>query len=86
MVKDFEFHSMALLDSGANMNYTQESLIPSKHFEKSKEKITNATATKPQINHKLVDAYICNNECCFKNVFIAAKNLIPTSSLENFFS
>ena len=28
-----------------------------------------------QINYKLSNAYVCNNEYCFKNIFILVKNL-----------
>ena len=75
IVKDVKFYSIAMLDSDADMNYIQEGLIPSKYFEKTKEKMTSATGSKLQINYKLSNAYICNNEYCFKSVFILVKNL-----------
>ena len=74
IVKDFKFHSIALLDSGADMNCIQEGLISSKYFGKTKEKMTSATGLKPQIKYRLLNFEICNNEYCFKNIFILVKN------------
>lgn len=36
--------------------------------------MTSSTGSKLQINYKLSNAYICNNEYCFKNIFIVVKN------------
>ena len=66
---------MVSINSGADMNCIQEGLIPSKYFEKTKEKMTSATGFKLQINYKLLNAYIYNNEYCFKNIFTLVKNL-----------
>lgn len=57
------------------MNYIQKGLISSNNYEKPKERMTSATGSMLQINYKLSNAYICNNEYCFKNVFILVKNL-----------
>ena len=35
--------------------------------------MSSATRSKLQINYNLSNAYICNNEYCFKNVFILVK-------------
>ena len=75
IVKYFKLHSIALLHSDANMTCIQEGLIPLKYLEKTKQKMASATRSKLQINYKLPNAYICNNEYCFKNVFILVTNL-----------
>ena len=41
--KDFEFEVVALIDSGADLNYIQEGIIPSKYFKKTKERLTSAS-------------------------------------------
>ena len=41
--KDFEFEVIALIDSGADLNYIQEGIIPSKYFKKTKERLTSAS-------------------------------------------
>lgn len=68
-VTDFKLRSIAMLKSDANINCTQEGLIPSKYFEKTKEKMTNAIISKFQIYYKPLNAYIH----CFRNVFIFVK-------------
>ena len=39
---DYHFTVIAMIDSGADMNYIQEGLIPSKYFEKSTERLVSA--------------------------------------------
>lgn len=34
---DFKLETIALIDLGANLNYIQEGLIPTKYFEKLKK-------------------------------------------------
>ena len=38
--KEFSLTEIALLDSGADMNYIQEGLILLKYYEKSSERLT----------------------------------------------
>ena len=38
LIKEFKFHSIALLNSDVNMNCIQDGLIPSNYFEKPKDK------------------------------------------------
>ena len=47
--KDFEFKVVALLDLGADLNYIQKGIIPSKYFRKTKERLTSASGVKMQI-------------------------------------
>ena len=46
--KDFEFEVVALTDSGADLNCIQEGIIPSKYFQKTKERLTSASGGKMQ--------------------------------------
>ena len=41
--KKFSLTDIALIDSGADMNCIQEGLIPLKYYEKSSERLTQAT-------------------------------------------
>ena len=41
---------IALIDSGANMNYIQEGLITLKYYEKSSERLTQANGENLIIN------------------------------------
>ncbi|CAL9013022.1 unnamed protein product, partial [Prunus brigantina] len=42
-VKNFEFNTVALFDSGAYLNCIQEGLIPTKFYKKSKESLSTAS-------------------------------------------
>ena len=44
--KDFEFEVIALIDSGADLNFIQEGIIPSKYFKKTRERLTSASGKK----------------------------------------
>ena len=44
--KDFEFEVIALIDSGVDLNYIQEGIIPSKYFKKTRERLTSASGEK----------------------------------------
>ena len=57
--KDFEFEVIALIDSGADLNYIQEGIIPSKFFKKTKERLTSASGRKMQIEFKIPNAHVC---------------------------
>ena len=57
--KDFEFDVIALIDSGADLNYIQEGIIPSKFFKKTKERLTSASGGKMQIEFKIPNAHVC---------------------------
>ena len=57
--KDFEFDVIALIDSGADLNYIQEGIIPSKFFKKTKERLTSASGRKMQIEFKIPNAHVC---------------------------
>ena len=59
--KEFSLTVVALVDSGANMNCIQEWLIPSKHYESTIYRLTQANGDRLEISNKLTEAYIHNN-------------------------
>ena len=81
--KDFEFEVIALIDSGADLNCIQEGIIPSKHFKKSRERLTSASGGKMQIEFKIPKAHVCQNNMCFKTTFVLVKNLTDKVILGN---
>ena len=44
--KDFQFEVVALIDSGADLNYIEEGIISAKYFRKTKERLTSASGGK----------------------------------------
>ena len=49
---DYHFTIIAMIDSGADMNYIQEGLIPSKYFEKSTERLVSANGSQMKIKYE----------------------------------
>ena len=83
--KDFEFEVIALIDSGANLNYIQEGIIPSKYFKKTRERLTSASGKKMQIEFKIPKAHVCQDNTCFKTTFVLVKNITDKVILGNLF-
>ena len=81
--KDFEFEVVALIDSGANLNYIQEGIIPSKYFKKTKERLTSTSGRKMQIEFKISKAHVCQDNTCFKTTFVLVKNMTDRVILGN---
>ena len=52
ITKQFSLTEIALTDSGADINYIQERLIPLKYYDKSSERLTQANREKLIINYK----------------------------------
>ena len=50
--KEFSLTIVALVDSGADMNYIQEGLIPSKYYESTIDRLTQANSDKLKISNK----------------------------------
>ena len=73
--KDFEFEVIALIDSGVDLNYIQEGIIPSKYFKKTRERLTSASGEKMQIEFKIPKAHVCQDNTCFKTIFVLVKNM-----------
>ena len=55
---DYHFIVIAMIDSGADMNFIQEGLIPSKYFEKSTERLVSANGSQMKIKYELNNAHI----------------------------
>ena len=64
-----------MIDSGADMNFIQEGLIPSKYFEKSTERLDSANGTQIKIKYELNNAHVCHDNVCFKIPYVLVKNM-----------
>ncbi|GAV83631.1 Peptidase_A3 domain-containing protein, partial [Cephalotus follicularis] len=71
----FKLQTIALIDSGAQMNCIQEGLIPTKFFEKTKRKLSTANGENLSVKFKIPDVHICNDGICIKQTFILVKDL-----------
>ena len=49
VIKGEIFTTIALIDSGADVNCIQEGLIPTQYYEKTLEKVTSANGSKMNI-------------------------------------
>ncbi|KAI5338517.1 hypothetical protein L3X38_017788 [Prunus dulcis] len=56
-VDQFEFTTVALLDSGADLNCIQEGLIPTKYYTKSCESLRTASGKSLQLNYEIPRAH-----------------------------
>ncbi|BBH05339.1 Leucine-rich repeat protein kinase family protein [Prunus dulcis] len=54
----FEFTTVALLDSGADLNCIQEGLIPTKYYTKSCESLRTASGKSLQLNYEIPRAHV----------------------------
>ena len=81
--KDFEFEAIALIDLGADLNYIQEGIIPSKYFQQIKEQLSSTNGSKMQIKYKIPEAHVCQDNTCFKIAFVLVKNMIDRVILGN---
>ena len=59
--KELSLTVVALVDSGADMNCIQEGLIPSKYYESTTDRLTQADGDRLKISNKLTKTYIYNN-------------------------
>ncbi|GAV92228.1 LOW QUALITY PROTEIN: hypothetical protein CFOL_v3_35609, partial [Cephalotus follicularis] len=71
----FKLQTIALIDSGAQMNCIQEGLIPTKFFEKPKQKLSTANGENLSVIFKIPNVHVCNNGICIKQTFILVKDL-----------
>ena len=67
---DYHFTVIAMIDSGADMNFIEEGLIPSKYFEKSTERLVSANGSQMKIKYELNNAHVC-----FKIPSVLVKNM-----------
>ncbi|GAV68734.1 LOW QUALITY PROTEIN: hypothetical protein CFOL_v3_12237, partial [Cephalotus follicularis] len=66
---------IALIDSGAQMNCIQEGLIPTKFFEKTKQRLSTVNGENLRVKFKIPYVHICNDDICIKQTFILVKDL-----------
>ena len=69
------FIVIAMIDSGADINCTQEGLILSKYFEKSTERLVYANGSQMKIKYELNNAHVCHDNVCFKIPSVLVKNM-----------
>ena len=81
--RDFEFEVIALIDSGADLNCIQEGIIPSKYFKKTRGRLTSASGGKMQIEFKIPNTHVCQDNTCFKTTFVLVKNITDKVILGN---
>ena len=81
--KEFSLTVVALVDSGADMNCIQEGLIPSKYYESTTDRLTQANGDRLKISNKLTKTYIYNNGINFRTPFFLADKLSSKVILEN---
>ncbi|GAV67500.1 hypothetical protein CFOL_v3_11005 [Cephalotus follicularis] len=71
----FKLQKISLIDSDAQMNCIQEGLIPTKFFEKTKQRLFTANSENLRVKFKIPDVHICNDGICIKQTFILVKDL-----------
>ncbi|KAL4202087.1 hypothetical protein AMTRI_Chr02g261980 [Amborella trichopoda] len=72
---EYDFQSLALIDSGADLNCLNEGLVLTKYFDKTTQILNTADGSRLYIKYKLSNTMICNNEHCFPTPFIMVKGL-----------
>ncbi|GAV92540.1 RVP domain-containing protein [Cephalotus follicularis] len=70
----FKLQTIALIDSGAQINCIQEELIPTKFFEKTEQKLSTANGESLRVKFKISDVHICNGGIYIKQSFILVKD------------
>ena len=82
--KEFSLTVVALVDSSADMNCIQEGLIPSKYYESTTDRLTQANSgDRLKISNKLTKTYIYNNGINFKTPLFLADKLSSKVILGN---
>ncbi|GAV80666.1 LOW QUALITY PROTEIN: hypothetical protein CFOL_v3_24126, partial [Cephalotus follicularis] len=70
----FKLQTIPLIYSGTQMNCIQEGLIPTKFFEKTKQRLSTANGENLSVKFKIPDVHICNDGICIKT-FVLVKDL-----------
>ena len=81
--KEYSLTVIALVDSGADMNCIQEGLIPSKYYESTTDRLTQANGDRLKISNKLTKAYIYNNGLNLRTPFFLTNKLSSKVILGN---
>ena len=66
---------VALIDSEADMNCVQEGLIPTQYYEKTGQELFVANKRKLNIEYKLQNIHICQNNYYFRTQFVLVQNM-----------
>jgi cell division septum initiation protein DivIVA len=74
-IQDFELSIVVLIDTGTDLNYIQEGLVPTMYYSKSKETLSSANGSKIQITFEISKAHVCQDNVCFKTTFVLVKNM-----------
>ena len=75
-IKEFHLSIDCLIDSGADVNYIRQGLIPTKYFEKIKSyTIGTVNGKNIIVNYKIQNPHVCNNGKCIQTSFAIAKFL-----------
>ena len=74
-VEDFSTNTVALIDSGADVNCIKRGIILTKYCEKTNEGLSSANGVPLTISYKLNKGYIKNSGYCFKNTFLIVDNM-----------
>lgn len=70
-----EVETNALVDTGADLNCIQEGLVPTKYFHKTTTTLSSANGSNMDIQYKLPNVHICQNNICFQTSFVLVKNM-----------
>jgi len=60
-IQDFKLFVVVLIDTGADINYIQEGLVPTKYYSKSKETLHSINGSKMQITFEISKAHVCQD-------------------------
>ena len=63
--------------------WRQLELIPTKYYEKTSEKLSQASGTSLNIEFKLSNVHVCREGVCIKTTFILVKDIISKVILRN---
>ena len=69
---------IALIDSGANMNCIQVGLIPTQYYEKTGQELFVANKEKLDIEYKLQNVHMCQDNYCFRTQFVLVQSMTET--------
>ena len=71
----FQSTSIALIDSGADLNCIQEGLIPTVYFVKTSQRLSTASNDPLKVQYKIPQGHIYKNGICIKTSFLLVKNI-----------
>lgn len=71
--QEYSFTSIALVDSGADLNCFAEGIVPSQYFTKTAQILSTVDGSRLLIDYKLSNAMVCNEGVCFETPFMLVK-------------